>query len=1170
MAELNALQKMVDEFYKNLDTLKGLMDTEELSKALKSLEEAQNEIKKLNNNLKKKEQEEKEALLKAQRAEADKRELEARAKRQAELDLLEAEDKHIEDVTCHELPMDWENPFDEDERASTHVDSVSDGYLLSLNTLARVDIEFIASVTGKSYAQVISELGDTIYQNPATWDECFYRGWESRDEYLSGNVLIKYKEALSANDKYKGYFQKNVDALSALLPEALKVKDIYITLGSPWVPPDIIDDFIYYLVGERKPNYQTHATKYDEKRGLWEIPFKTRFRRGRHAVKNRSVYGTADMDMIYIIENTLNMKTLAIYEKVPSGINKSGSAMVVDQQKTVLVLEKQKKLIDKFREWVWQDQDRKERLTIIYENRYGSFRKREFDGSYLTMPNLNPQINLYQYQKDAISRILLTPNTLLAHDVGSGKTYIMVAAGMELRRMGISKKNLYVVPNNLTGQWKQVFSDMYPQAKVLVVEPKDFTGARKNSTLYKMKNGDFDGIIIAYSCFDAIPMSYEYYESYYEDLIADVSAARAGFESQASVDRKKKTAQAALKKIKEQLAKGGFAISFDDLGINTLFVDEAHNYKNVPIDTKITKVLGISSEGSKKCALMMDKVKSVQKSNGGRGVVFATGTPITNSITDAYIMQSYLQGGQLAMLGLSSFDAWVGMFAERSTDFEISVDTNSYRLATRFSRFHNLPELTAILSSVADFHQVDKNDGLPDFNGYTDGLIGATSQFTEYLKDISSRAECVRKRLVSMHEDNMLKITTDGRKAALDLRLVDPLATFEYESKVARCAENVYDLYVKTAHDNCAQLIFCDSSTPKPGFNVYDEMTRLLTAFGIPQSEIAYVHDATTDKKRQALFKDVRAGKIRVLIGSTFKLGMGVNVQERLVAVHHLDVPWRPADMIQREGRILRQGNTCPRVMIFRYITERSFDAYSWQLLESKARFICQLLSGSLQKRASSDIDSTVLNYAEVKALAIGNPLIKQRVEMANELEKLYILQREALAERENMSIELSSIPAKIERQRELISMCGKDLIRYQESKQVYDKDQQAELASHIYNAIMANVLSPEEADIFEYQGFVLSVPPYTAEDKLYINIKGEHKYLLELGAEAGIIKRIDFFLDNLSRQLNKYKEALNAYFVRQSELNHALKQKAGYTDKIESLQSRIEEIDKSLGVKTA
>ncbi|MBQ7906706.1 MAG: DEAD/DEAH box helicase family protein [Clostridia bacterium] len=1066
--------------------------------------------------------------------------------------------------------MDWENPYDSDERAQVHVDSVSDGYLLSLNTFARVDIEFIASVTGRSYGQVISELGDAIYQNPISWNECFYQGWESCDEYLSGNILVKYKQALETNQKYKGYFQKNVDALSALLPEALKIKDIYITLGSPWVPPDVIDDFIYYLVGERKPNYATHATKYDERAGLWEIPFKTRFRRGRHSVKNSSVYGTADMDMLYIIENTLNMKTLAIYDKVSNGFNKSGSSMVVNQQKTVLVLEKQKKLIDKFREWVWQDKDRKERLTIIYENRFGSFRKREFDGSYLSLPNLNPNVSLYPYQKDAIARILLTPNTLLAHDVGSGKTYVMVAAGMELRRMGISKKNLYVVPNNLIGQWKQVFLEMYSQAKLLVVEPKDFTPAKKNNTLFKMKVGDYDGIIMAYSCFDAIPMSYEYYEEYYNELLDDIKKAREGFESKASIDRKKKSAQAALGKAKEDLKKSGFNITFDDLGINTLFVDEAHNYKNVPLDTKISKVLGISAAGSKKCALMLDKVKSVQKSNDGRGIVFATGTPITNSITDAYIMQSYLQSGQLAMLGLSSFDAWVGMFAERATDFEISVDTNSYRLATRFSRFHNLPELTAILSSVADFHAVDKSDGLPDFGGYSDSLISATSQFRDYLKEIASRADDVKKHLVKRNEDNMLKITTDGRKAALDLRLVDPMAHFEYESKVARCAENVVDLYRKTAIDKSAQLVFCDTSTPKAGFNVYDELSRLLVSYGIPQGEIAYVHDATTDKKRQALFKDVRAGKIRVLIGSTFKLGIGVNVQERLVAVHHLDVPWRPADMVQREGRILRQGNTCPRVMIFRYITERSFDAYSWQLLESKARFICQLLGGSLKKRASSDIDSTVLNYAEVKALAIGNPLIKERVEVANELEKLFILQREALAERENMSIELASIPSKIERQRELISKVGKDLIKYQESKRTLSREAQADLATFIHGRLMANILNPEEVEILEYQGFMLTVPAYMSEDKPCVYINGEHRYLLELGAEAGIIKRLDFFLDNLDRQLNKYKDGLNAYFVRQSELNNALKKKVGYSDKIEKLQGRIEQIDKKLGVKSA
>lgn len=429
-------------------------------------------------------------------------------------------------------------------------------------------------------------------------------------------------------------------------------------------------------------------------------------------------------------------------------------------------------------------------------------------------------------------------------------------------------------------------------------------------------------------------------------------------------------------------------VYFDDLGITRLFVDEAHNFKNVPIETKTDKVLGISASGSKKCQDMMDKVRMVQKKNDGAGIVFATGTPITNSITDAFIMQQYLQSGELALLDLQSFDAWIGMFAERKTEFEIDVDMSSYRLATRFSKFHNLPELTSLLSSIADFHQVDTSTNIPQIDGYTDASVSKTNEFADYLKGISQRAEDVRKGYVSRKDDNMLKITTDGRKVALDLRLVDPSAMFTYQSKVARCVENVADIYFRTMAKKSAQIIFCDTSTPKTGFNIYDEVKDMLQSKGIPTEKIAFIHDAQTETQRSTVFAKVRNGDIRILLGSTFKLGLGVNIQDKLIALHHIDVPWRPADMTQREGRILRRGNANSKVRIFRYITEGSFDAYSWQLLETKQRFITGLLSGSLTERSGKDIEDTVLDYAEVKALAVGNPLVKERVETANELSR--------------------------------------------------------------------------------------------------------------------------------------------------------------------------------------
>lgn len=1078
------------------------------------------------------------------------------------------DEKMVKKVTCHDIPPDWKNRYDGDERADIHVDDLPTALLHCLNTLGSVDIEYISSITSLSYSDVIKGLKGAIYQNPSKWGECFFRGWEMSDEYLSGNIVRKWRIALEENEKYHGYFEDNVLALERLIPPALRTKDIYVTLGSPWIPPDIIDEFIYYLIGEPVAKHDSITTKYDEHSGLWEIPYKTRFKRGKHSVKVSSLYGTPDMDMLHIIENTLNMKTLVVYQKVSSAISKKGEAFVPDQSKTLMVLEKQRAIIEKFQNWIWQNDERRERLQILYETRFGAHRKREFDGSFLTFPNMNPSISLYPFQRNAVARIILTPNTLLAHDVGSGKTYVMIAAGMELRRIGISKKNMYVLPNNLVGQWTSIFKELYPNANLLVIEPKDFTAPKRNAVLAKIKSLDYDAILMAYSCFDMIPLSLEYYEREYERVIQKLRQARADFESKSSIDRKQKSLLASLEKQKQELKDSALNITFDQLGINTLFVDEAHNYKNVPIETKITRILGISKNGSKKCTEMMDKVKCVQKQNGGRGVVFATGTPITNSITDAYVMQSYLQNGELAMLGLTSFDSWVGMFAEKSTDFEVDVDTTGFRMATRFASFHNLPELTSILASIADFHAVDKTGGLPDFNGYTDNVINPTPVFKDYLKELSSRADSVRKRQVARDVDNMLKITNHGRLAALDLRLVDPSAHFTLQSKVARCAECIIDTYNASSKTKSAQLVFCDSSTPKAGFNMYDELARLLVFAGIPREEIAFVHEGTTDKKRDALFQDVRDGKVRVLIGSTAKLGMGVNVQERLVAIHHLDVPWRPADMIQREGRILRQGNTSDKVYIYRYVTDGSFDAYSWQLLESKARFIAQLLGGSLEKRSGSDVDSTVLNYAEVKALAIGNPLIKDRVIASNELEKFYILQKEALLERDRMNVELSELPKRIERQKQLIDNCVMDIKFLENNKKQYTSEELEVIKTALGNALKTHILSPDERDVLEYHGFKVAIPSFMQVERPYVYIKNNGKYLVSMGSEISIIKRLDTFFEEIDQVLTRYKEALNSYYVRQSELNSALKRKLGYQDKIEELQAKLKKIDEELGVK--
>ncbi len=1094
----------------------------------------------------------------------------AKRKKLEEQKKKEAEEKekqrlqHIESVTSMDLPLDWENVFDGDKRTEgVHAESIPDGLILSLSNLGKVDIEYISSITGEDYKAVICALKGSIFQNPDNWGECFYKGWETAEEYLSGNVIRKWNSAQEANKKYNGFFRDNVTALSKIIPPTVTSKDIYITLGSPWVPVEIIDEFISHLLDT---SYPFRGTTHDEITGTWEIPNKCCYNR---LVTSRNIYGTSRLEALHIIERTLNMKAITVTDEVVCLTNKSGKKRVINKSETLLAIEKQQKIIKEFQSWVWKDEQRKELLETIFENRFGCVQKRHFDGSFLNFPTLSSDIELYPYQKNAVARILFSPNTLLAHDVGSGKTYIMIAAGMELRRMGLSEKNLYVVPNNIIGQWKSIFEKMYPSAKLFCVEPKHFTPSKCNATLKKIRDGDFDGIIMAYSCFERIPLSnssrVELLKSELDNITNLISNSKKSTQKLKNKADKIKNEIVVL----ECLSKSDDSdIYFDELGITRLFVDEAHNFKNVPIETKTDKVLGISASGSKKCKDMLDKVRHIQKANNGGGVVMATGTPITNSITDAFIMQSYLQSGELALLDLQNFDSWIGMFAERVTEFEIDVDTNSYRLATRFSKFHNLPELTSLLASIADFHQMDRESGVPDFSGYKDSLIAKTDEFSDYLDEISQRAEDVRSGAVRRNDDNMLKITTDGRKAALDIRLVNPSSGFTYQSKVARCAENVLDIYTKTAAQKSSQLIFCDSSTPKNGFNVYDEIKALLIRFGVPQDEIAFIHDVESEKSRNRLFEKIRKGEIRILLGSTFKLGLGVNIQDKLIAVHHLDVPWRPADMTQREGRILRQGNENKEINIYRYITEGSFDAYSWQLLETKQRFITGLLSGSLSERSGSDIENTVLNYAEVKALAIGNPLVKERVETANELSRYLTLQRKAIDNHIRLEQELRELPARIEHQKIIIEKCKDDAAFFAENKTEYDKEERKTIRENIFAAVSENVLIPSETFLMSYNGFDILLPANMSKEKPFVWLKRRHRYYVELGdTQVGGLIRIDNFLEKLEDYLEKLKTNLDELLRKESGIANELSKKEDYTDKIERLTKKLEKIDKKLGV---
>ena len=1048
--------------------------------------------------------------------------------------------------------------------------SISDALIQCIRDTTKVDIERIAGLAGADPWDVIRTLRGAIYCNPETWGGDPFQGWETADEYLSGNLRYKLVRARIGCKIHSGLFEDNVRALEALLPPEVKAEDIYITLGSPWIPAEIIDDFVNHLIQPHDFD-KFSGTRHDEETGSWELPYKARF---RYYVRNTSTFGTEKINAVNILERTLNMRTIRVTKEVPSPTAKSGVKRVLSREDTAAAQEKQKLIIDEFRRWVWKDEERKAKLLKIFESKYGCNVARRFDGRFLDFPGMSDEVSLFPYQKDAVARILFTPNTLLAHDVGAGKTYIMIAAAMELKRMGMARKSMFVVPNNLVEQWRNLFLILYPKADVLCVEPKDMEPSRIDGTLRRVADADCDGIIMAYSCFDRIPLSrkahIEALQAEHDELMRTRRNRR---KVTSKFDKRLTKIEKELSELTSQTgeAKGTAKsmICFNELGVDRLFVDEAHNYKNVKTETSIYGVYGISQDGSAKCDSMMDKVHYVQKTHGGGGVVMATGTPITNSISDIYVFQRYLQSGELDLLGLQTFDSWVAMFAEKTTEFEIAVDTGSYRLATRFSRFHNIPELTTILASIADFHSMDDCGDIPDFDGYTDILIPRSDGLTAYLGEISKRADKVHNHEVKSDEDNMLKITSDGRKAALDIRLVDETASVGM-CKVSECAERVAILWHKTKADRLTQLVFCDTSTPKADFNVYDDLKQRLVDFGVAEAEIAYVHDAKTPAQRESLFENMREGKTRVLLGSTFKLGLGVNVQDRLIAIHHLDLPWRPADMVQREGRILRAGNINDKIEIYRYITEGSFDAYSWQLLETKQRFIADILSGTVAGRSGSEVDDTVLDYAEVKALALGNPLLKSRVETRNELSRLSVLHKKSIEDRLRLEQRYEELPDAIAAKELELSTCEDDSAFVCRDFSPMDGDAfiRKNLRNRLSKELYTYIMQPKDKTFRFYRGFMIVLPAGMSADYPYLYLVRAGKYRVDMSDKAaGILVRIDNFLDKMDEHTARVRREKELLEQELAETEVELAKADSYADLIDEASAKLEALDEALGV---
>ena len=1074
-------------------------------------------------------------------------------------------------VTQNNIQVNFDSVFTDDNKTNVTSCSVSDALIHSLNNYGQVDIRYIANLANKTVSEVIKELEGSIFLDPRKWDAHFplYKGWVTKEEYLSGNILDKYKVAFLYNRQYGNIFKNNVEALKAVLPEKIEDKDIYVTLGTPWLPTNVVDDFIKYLL------HYYERVSHDDITGSWHLDY----RYGAEYILNNRTYGTKCISAVNIIEKTLNLQPIKVTDNKGT---KEKPIYVTNEKETNLALEKQALILKKFQEWVWDDPLRARSIRNIYYEKYCASKKREYDGSFLTFPDLNKDISLYPYQKNAVARILFSKNTFLAHDVGSGKTYEMIAAGHELKRTGLSKKNLFVVPNNIVDQWANIYKMMYPNDHVLVVTNKIFKPEKRDETLRKMKEDDYDGIIIDYASFNLVPLSPSFYIKKFSDLKSSLSSLPYNRQTP-TVSRKlaylRKKEPDYIAALEREMEETKDKIFFEDLNVDRLFVDEAHNFKNVPFFSKNTMLLGLNQSGSRTCEEMMDKVHYVQSKHNGGGIIFASGTPITNSISDAYIVQKYLQDAELSFANVSSFDAWAQNFAELKTEFEIDPTANGFRMATRLARFHNIPELANLMSNVVDFYHLDNNAALPEFNGYKDVVIPKSKGLEKYLEFISKRVDFIRhkKPLTFKYgseevKDNMLLITTDGRKAALDLRIINEDKYYRtYDSKVYKCAENVYKIYHTYDDIKATQIVFSDISTPKESFNVYDEIKDILVGLGIPDNEIAFVQSANTERERTKLFKAFNNGEVRILIGSTFKLGTGVNVQNKLIAIHHLDVPWRPSDMVQREGRIIRPGNTNKEVFIYRYITEHSFDAYSWQLLEMKQNFISKLLNSDVNTRSIDDIDSTVLNYAEVKALAVGNPLIKQRVETFNEIQRLkgirskFYEQKEQLKndilfkkqEKENLIIDLSHMKM--------------DYIYIESmSPHSWNKEEKTSFGEDVFKSIfLSNKDNVELSNITYRDNFTVITVPFS-DDKRYIYLLTplNHRYRIEIGDSAlGLATRLDNFINDFGDRIEEIKKKITECDRFIDNATKELNKRDSYTSKIKNLEHNLEELDKQLGV---
>ena len=1063
----------------------------------------------------------------------------------------------------------------------TTAETPEDALAISISEKGHVDLPYMAELLGRKgeESEIAKALNGIIFHDPQATDE--QSAWKTADEYLSGNVRDKLRAAELAYQKDATY-SANVKALKQAQPKDLTASEIDVRLGATWIDKSYIEQFMYETF--HTPHYQRNHIRvsFAAVTGEWQISSKNTIYGGD--VSAYTQYGTERMNAYAILEQTLNLRSVTVYDRVTDADGTVRS--VVNPRETMLAQQKQSAIKEAFAAWIWKDPQRRMVLEKEYNERFNSLRPAEFSGEHINFVGMNPLIGLRTHQKNAIAHILYGGNTLLAHEVGAGKTFTMAAAAMESKRLGLCRKSLFVVPNHLTLQWANEFLHLYPAANILVAGKKDFETANRKKFCARIATGDYDAIIIGHSQFERIPVSAERQERVLQKQLSEIEEAiqQAAYDrgqtfTVKQLEKTRKSLKLKLEKLRAEDRKDD-VVTFEELGVDRLFVDEAHAYKNLFLFTKMRNVAGLSTSEAQKSSDMFMKCQYMDELTGGKGIVFATGTPVSNSMTELYTMMRYLQYGALQERGLTQFDAWASTFGETVTASELAPEGTGYRQKTRFAKFFNLPELMNLFKQAADIQTADQLKlPVPEANVQT-VVVPPSEIQKEMVANLSERAALVHNGAVDPTEDNMLKITSDGRKIGLDQCLMNPLLPDDPGSKVNVCVQNVIHIWEEEKAGRLTQLIFCDNSTPKVGvFNVYDDVKAKLLEAGIPKEEVAFIHDADTEIKKKELFSKVRNGQVRILIGSTQKMGAGTNVQDKLIAVHHLDVGWRPADMTQRNGRIVRQGNSNPVVQIYNYVTEGTFDAYLWQTLENKQKFISQIMTSKSPVRSCEDVDEQVLSYAEVKALCAGDDRIKEKMDLEVEVARLRMLKAEHQSTQYRLEDQLlKTFPEQIKRKEEILQSLSADIDTAKQHPAFAEDTISIELFGKIYtdrkDAAKAlldagkNCRTTETTHLGSYRGFELEGYVNIITSEIQISVKGELGHPFELSSIATLnLTRLDNVIQKMPEQMELEKSKLDALYQQKADAEKQLKEPFPQEDQLQEKTERLEELAAALDI---